>query len=488
MLLPHRDEMSARIPRHLHSRLVRYTFKEISMAEQQLQAGAAVADITPSLGVSLCGAMVDRTAQNIHDPLSARCLVLDNDDQRFAFVVLDLIAAGKEWLGEIKHAIHGLTHVPLANVLISCTHTHSAATPVDIFQSNADKEYLKWATGRVVDGVRVAVQRLQPARIGWAVGKEDRVVFNRRYFMKAGTKLPGPFPGQDNKVQMNPPAGDAAIDKPAGPIDPEVAILAVQRVDDRRPLAIFASYALHYVGGMPGSEVSADYFAAVNDQLIDLTGGPRRDGRQPFVALLANACFGDINNIDVRAKPKPMKPYQQLYAVADMVARAIHTAWKEIKYHDWVPLAVREKTIELTTRRPTEAEVRDAKEALQRAPQGPLRTLRDIYARETVQVAAWPERFKTPVQVFRVGELGICALPGEPFCQTGLDIKARSPFKPTMMVGMANDYAGYLPTEEQHALGGYETWRAKSSFLEVKAATKLQGTALALLKEAAKKT
>src|SRR5262249_46204307 len=125
--------------------------------------------------------------------------------------------------------------------------------------------------------------------------------------------------------------------------------------------------------------------------------------------------------------------------------------------------------------------VEHAKEILQRSPQGPLRTLPEIYARETAQLADRPATHKTVVQAFRIGDLGVCALPGEPFCQTGLDIKAKSPFKPTMMVGMANDYAGYLPTEEQHALGGYETWRAKSSFLEVKAATKIQNAALELL-------
>jgi hypothetical protein len=115
-----------------------------------------------------------------------------------------------------------------------------------------------------------------------------------------------------------------------------------------------------------------------------------------------------------------------------------------------------------------------------------LQTLSDVYARETVQLADWPDDFKTPVQAFRIGDLGLCALPGEPFCQTGLDVKAQSPFRPTLMVGMANDYAGYLPTEEQHALGGYETWRAKSSFLEVKAATKIQQAALELLAAVAK--
>jgi hypothetical protein len=457
------------------------------MPEKQLLAGAATAVITPTLGVSLCGSMLDRSAATIHDELHARSLVLDNGDTKVALVVLDLIAARKEWLSEIKHQINSFTGIPLAHILISSTHTHSAPTPVPVFQSNVETEYLKWAAPRVADSVRVAVQRLQPARIGWGVGREDRVVFNRRYFMKPGTKLPSPFPGIEDKVRMNPGEMNPAIDKPAGPVDPDVAVLAIQKAEhaDGQPLALYASYALHYVG-VPGSEVSADYFGAVADLLHDLTGGPRRDPRQPFVGMLANGCFGDINNIDVRQKLKQPYPYHQLYAVASVVAKAIYETWRTIKYRDWVPLAMREKTIELAVRKPSPAEVQYAEELLERTPQGPLRLLPEIYARETVQLKKWPERFATLVQAFRIGELGLTALPGEPFCQTGLDIKAQSPFKPTMLVGMANDYAGYLPTEEQHALGGYETWRAKSSFLEVKAATVIRDTALELLATLAK--
>ena len=100
------------------------------MPEKQLLAGAAMAVITPTLGVSLCGSMLDRSAANIHDDLHARSLVLDNGNTKIALVVLDLIAARKEWLSEIKHQINSFTGIPLAHILISCTHTHSAVTPV----------------------------------------------------------------------------------------------------------------------------------------------------------------------------------------------------------------------------------------------------------------------------------------------------------------------------------------------------------------------
>src|SRR5262249_50395909 len=163
--------------------------------------------------------------------------------------------------------------------------------------------------------------------------------------------------------------------------DPEITLLAVQkaRQSEGQPLAVFASYGLHYVGGMPGADVSADYFGAVANSLHDLTGGPRWDARPPFVAPLANGRFGAINNIDVRKRLRQPYPYHQVHAVAELVAKAIHEAWQRVEYRNWVPLLAQESTLELDVRKPTAAEVQQAKEVLERAPQGPLRTLPDVY-------------------------------------------------------------------------------------------------------------
>src|SRR5690606_36795609 len=62
------------------------------------------------------------------------------------------------------------------------------------------------------------------------------------------------------------------------------------------------------------------------------------------------------------------------------------------------------------------------------------------------------------LQALRVGDLAICGIPFETFCEIGLDLKSRSPFPITMVIGLANGRYGYLPTPEQHRLGGYETW------------------------------
>ena len=72
------------------------------------------------------------------------------------------------------------------------------------------------------------------------------------------------------------------------------------------------------------------------------------------------------------------------------------------------------------------------------------------------------------------------------FAETGLEIKRRSPLKPTFTIELANGYNGYLPPPEQHRLGGYETWRARSSYLEVEAAPKVTATVLELLNKVAR--
>ena len=72
------------------------------------------------------------------------------------------------------------------------------------------------------------------------------------------------------------------------------------------------------------------------------------------------------------------------------------------------------------------------------------------------------------------------------FAEIGLEIKKTSPLKDTFTIELANGYNGYLPTPAQHALGGYETWRARSSYLEVEASTKITAAVNHLLAEVAK--
>jgi hypothetical protein len=73
----------------------------------------------------------------------------------------------------------------------------------------------------------------------------------------------------------------------------------------------------------------------------------------------------------------------------------------------------------------------------------------------------------------RINGLSIGAIPCEVFVEIGLHLKKVSPYVRHFTISLANGYNGYLPTPQHHAWGGYETWRARSSYLETEASPKI---------------
>ena len=110
-------------------------------------------------------------------------------------------------------------------------------------------------------------------------------------------------------------------------------------------------------------------------------------------------------------------------------------------------------------------------------------TLEEIYTNETLHMQAYPDRVQLMLQAIRIGDLAITAAPCEIFVEIGLELKRANPFPASFTVSLANGYNGYLPTPEHHALGGYETWRAKSSYLETTASVRIAESLTDALRE-----
>lgn len=139
--------------------------------------------------------------------------------------------------------------------------------------------------------------------------------------------------------------------------------------------------------------------------------------------------------------------------------------------------------LELSIRHPTAEQLERAKKIVANAGNPPkLNSREQIYAERTLRMNEYPATLPMPVQALRIGDVGIGGIPNEVFCETGLDLKKRSPFKPSFIMEIANGYYGYLPTPEQHKLGGYETWLGTNR-LEPDASTKYSNAILSMWKE-----
>lgn len=449
-----------------------------------LLAGASMSNITPKLGVRLDGAIMQiGPATHIHDDLFSRCLVLDNGVKRIAFVICDTTMIATEVVAHAKRLIHQRSGIPPEHVVVSATHTHSSPRALDLALGPANQEYNEFLAERVADGVSRAINNLAPAHLGWGSGQKPEFVQNRRWFVAPENMPANPFGAKTDQVVMGAPRN--VRNKPSGPVDPEVYVLSVRHADGR-PLAVLANFGLHYVGGIPGARVSADYFGVFADEVQRLLGADRRD--PPFVAMMSNGTSGDVVVGDAKLTDPSPKPavrewaFPRMQEVGEGIAREVQRVSQRIEYRPWVELAAVTSELVLGVRKPDPERLAWANEMAGTIKAGARLTRPQVYAREAQFLADYPATRTVMIQAFRIGDLGIAAIPCEVFAETGLALKQESPFKATFTIELANGYYGYLPPPEQHARGGYETWPARSSFLEIEAETKIRGETLKLLR------
>ncbi len=450
-------------------------------AKPVFRAGAATSNITPPLGELIVGGWQPFPATNIHDELHARCLVLDDGKAKLAIVICDNVGIPVEVYDLAKQQVHETTGIPPSHLLMAATHTHSATAargPLKTFAETELTDYQKFVARRISDGVRRALAQLEPARIGWGKIDEPSEVFNRRWFVTDASLLGNPFGGLD-QVRMNPPAGSPKLDRPAGPTDPEVSFVSVQSLDGRA-IALLANYSLHYVGGVPTGDVSADYFGYFAKFIEEKLGAT--DQSPPFVGMLSNGTSGDVNNINFSEQStRKYKSYEKMQEVAGKVASRVFEAHQQIKFHDWVPLDAKQVSLTLKTRQPTPEMIAHFAKVTADSDNDPKRpqSREEIYADRIAKIQQAPKEIHIQLQALRLGDLGISAIPFETFTETGLELKDRSPCGDTFTIELANGSYGYLPTPEQHRLGGYETWLG-SNYVEEEATTKIVATLLEL--------
>jgi len=420
----------------------------------QLYAGAARSDITPKLGTHMIGYFTDRVADDIHDGIYSKALVVQNDDIALAIVVLDVGVVCGEDMAVIKQRASELSGIAAENMLITCTHTHSGPATIPALGTPRDEAYTSWAMEKAADAVKLAQNRLEPVRVGHASGSCPEETHNRRWHM------------QDGSVVMHPPHQSPDIVRPAGPKDAEVAV-AVLLGEDDRPVGVLCNYAVHYVAYPAAQTVSANFFGALCHSLERMGGGD-------FVAVAANGCCGDAYYANpLEPAPENPYPYYQVQRVGNAVAASAYGAWQQIReFSAEVDIDVVTRMVDFRRREASATDMESARHLYESTReedyfedgQVKMPEYKEwIYARELLLLAEEPVLRQTPVMGMRIGDLGIVGMPGEMFVDYGLQIKARSPFARTMTIELANDYIGYCPTDVALQEGSYETQLARTS-------------------------
>lgn len=421
-----------------------------------IRAGAAAVDISPTeFPLNMPGGFSENYATKVHDPFFARALVLADGTTTLAMVVVDSLGVSPEVLDEAKAIAFQKTGLPTERMLICSTHTHSGP-PSNRKEGPAPAiAYRKVLVKGLAESIIQAHSALQPASVGAAAHPLPEEVFNRRWFLKPGKMPANPF-GEMDIVKMNPGRSPDVLDRPAGPTDPDITVISVQDAR-RKPLALFANYSLHYVGAAPKGQLSADYFGEFSRLMPT-----RLRAGENFVAMMSNGTSGDINNIPFTVTRPPRERFEQIQIVA---RKAADTAWfahrKIDRHRNDVRLGMREREITLKHREITEEQLAKARRVAaikDKDEIAKLPRLAQSYARRTISLAETADTVTVKLQAIRIGDLAVCAIPFETFVEIGLELKDRSPFPQTMVIGLANGRYGYLPTPEQHRLGGYETW------------------------------
>lgn len=452
-------------------------------ATAQLRAGAAVVDATPiQFPVFVNGGMTSRSLDFVTTKINVRAIVLAHGDQRIGIAVVDSCMMSRPFLDEVKQLAAQRTAIQPDHMLISATHTHSAPSSMGCLGTDADPTYVPYLREKIAEALAAAEGNLEPARVGWAVANAAEFTALRRWIRRPDRVAADPFGNLTVRASMHAGANWDDVTGESGPEDPDLSLISFQ-AQDGRPIALLANFSMHYFSGERG--LSADYFGLFSDGLKARLA-PEDTGHAPFVGIMSHGCSGDIWRRDYRIPAAERNDALTIEAYTNGLLDIAAKAYESISYDDNADLAMEETRMELKYRVPDQQRLEWSQRIADGIGDRLPKTQEEVYAKEQIILH---ERQSTEIvlQALRIGNIAIATTPTETYALTGLKLKLQSPLPQTMVIELANGGDGYIPPPEQHLLGGYNTWAARSAGLEVQAEPKIAAAGLQLLETVAGK-
>jgi neutral ceramidase len=219
-------------------------------ADAQLRVGASRVEYTP--------ATMPRNIIGVLDPIYVRSIVVDNGRTRAALITVDAGGISTDLYNKVSARALQELNIPATQLLLSATHTHSVpGQPVATVEE------------KIIQSLREAVTRLQPARMAWGTGVSYINVNRDRVDPLTNRWWEGPnYEGVSDKT---------------------VAVVRFETVAGA-PIAVYYNYAVHAVLTGTLDKISGDIHGATSRYVEDSLGSNA-------VALFASGAAGDQNPI-----------------------------------------------------------------------------------------------------------------------------------------------------------------------------------------------
>ena len=431
-----------------------------------LMAGCSRVKITPPVGTPLDGNVRDKGCEGVHDDIYAKALVLNDGEKEIAIVSCALCAIPRAMVEDIRKIVEKRCTIPKENILVCVFHTHSGPTTGAIFKQ-VNEDYLSSLPERIASSICEAKQNVKKVKIKFASGEERELPNNRRIRMKDGT-----LRMNWEHLSLN------EVDKPAGPVDPEVGVVMIEGLNGK-PIAILINYTCH-PAILAGDNflISEDYPGYTMRLIEKKTGG---------ICLFTNGAAGNINHINI-FNPDQRRGFYEAERLGTILGKKVLSIIGVAKPIPVERLKMIREEIELPLRKISASEIEKAKKLIEGKKVKKISMIDglsdEVYAEQILTLSKINEKSLTSeIQAISLGDIALVSIPGELFVEYGLEIKKKSPFPHTFIVGYANDYVGYIPTLKAFGEGGYEVRTGIASKLDPGVGEAIIKKALTLLEK-----
>jgi len=418
-----------------------------------LKVGFSRVDVTPMRGIGISGYTIPRNVEGILDNLNASAVALEAGGKRAVIISVDNLHISTHICDKYRALIAKATGIDAEAVFIHCTHTHTgpytdptkglAVNTADLVQ-----EYQDFLGKRLADVAAEAFEDLKGAKMGIAVGHAPNIAFVRRFRMK------------DGSTRTNPGRFNPDVVGPIGEADNTVRLVRIKR-EGTKDIAI-VNFGTH-PDCIGGTKYSADWPGVVRSTFEAAVG----DGVK---CLFLNGAQGDVNNAQPFPPPgraalnaeRQTRPKGRAIHLGRAVAGAALSVWDVCEEIPAGPVRGIVASHTMPANLPTTDEIKwvELFDAGRRKeiPLGNMEimTLTSPHSRVR-RMKKGPDHFDILVTSLAIGDsLAFAGLPGEPFVDIGRAVKARSPFRTTIVTCLTNGSEGYIPSTKAHADGGYE--------------------------------